>query len=303
MLTKLLKSRKLEVYSRRRKDSRNANCLIRGERRLQYDLRYVNHVITRRGAIFIYMQLKDDFIRLWSKYFKDAPLPLAFYYTDQSPVPPAESKCIIASLAKARQGSTVVFSAESVHCFGGSSYLGFSGIIGEAFSDEEPYSYREYLLSHGIPGKIEGELYKKDPAICKEMYRRMPEFKAPAPYCVFKRWDMLEEEDQPDVVVFFAKPDVLSGLYYLANYDTVDANEVIVPWGSGCSSIIKDPYLEKDAANPRAVIGMFDVSARPFVASDELTFAVPMKKFIEMVKSMEESFLTTRSWRIVQKRI
>ncbi|HWQ75540.1 MAG TPA: DUF169 domain-containing protein [Syntrophomonas sp.] len=249
------------------------------------------------------MHIKEEFIRLWSKYFNDAELPLAFYYTNEPAQPDTAAKCIIATLAKTRKGSTVVFSAESVRCFGGTSYLGFSEIISEAFSDEYKHSYREYFLSHGVPGQIEGERFKKTPAICQEMYLRMPAFKAPARYCVFKRWDMLDEKDIPEVVIFFAKPDVLSGLYNLANYDTVDANEVIIPWGSGCSSIVKDPYFEKDTLNPRAVIGMLDVSARPFVSRDELTFSVPMKKFIRMVESMEESFLSTKAWGLVQNRI
>ena len=48
---------------------------------------------------------------------------------------------------------------------------------------------------------------------------------------------------------------------------------------------------------------MFDVSANPFVPNNALTFAVPMVKFIRMVKNMEESFFITESWRKVQKRI
>lgn len=43
---------------------------------------------------------------------------------------------------------------------------------------------------------------------------------------------MLDEED---------KPDVMSGLHNLANYDAVDTNDVIIPWGSGCYYIVKDP--------------------------------------------------------------
>jgi hypothetical protein len=48
---------------------------------------------------------------------------------------------------------------------------------------------------------------------------------------------------------------------------------------------------------------MFDVSARPYVNKEELTFAVPMAKFRRMVGSMEESFLVTPSWAKVKKRI
>jgi len=48
---------------------------------------------------------------------------------------------------------------------------------------------------------------------------------------------------------------------------------------------------------------MFDTSARPFVASDELAFSVPINKFVSMVGNMDESFLITNSWKVIQKRI
>jgi hypothetical protein len=48
---------------------------------------------------------------------------------------------------------------------------------------------------------------------------------------------------------------------------------------------------------------MFDVSARPFVPGDVLTFSAPMNKFSRMVENMEESFLVTDSWKKVQERI
>ncbi len=114
---------------------------------------------------------------------------------------------------------------------------------------------------------------------------------------------MLDESDEPEVVIFFAKPDVLSGLFTLAGFDTAELNGVIAPFGSGCGTIVQCPYLEKDSENPRAVLGMFDVSARPYVGEDELTLAVPMKKFVTMVENIEESFLITESWKLVQKRI
>ncbi len=48
---------------------------------------------------------------------------------------------------------------------------------------------------------------------------------------------------------------------------------------------------------------MFDVSARPCVTEDILSFAVPMNKFARMVENIEESFLITHSWELVHKRI
>ena len=63
------------------------------------------------------------------------------------------------------------------------------------------------------------------------------------------------------------------------------------------------PYLEGNAERPRAVLGMFDVAARPFVPKETLTLAVPMIKFTRMVENMEESFLITPAWNKVRKRM
>jgi COG2043 family uncharacterized protein len=135
------------------------------------------------------------------------------------------------------------------------------------------------------------------------MVRIQPKFSAPARTIVFKRFDVLAESDNPDVVIFFATPDVLSGLFTLANYDEIEPNGVYCPFSAGCGSIIQYPYLEKNSVRPRAVIGMFDVSARPYVPKETLTFAVPINKFMNMVDNMEDSFLITRSWEKVRKRI
>ena len=143
----------------------------------------------------------------------------------------------------------------------------------------------------------------KTPQIAAEALKIEPSFKAPARFIVFKRWDSLNEWDEPEVIIFFACPDVLSGLYGLANFEEAEPNVVFTPWGAGCFSIVTYPFLEKDSARPRAVIGLFDVSARPYIPENTLSFSVPMRKFERMVRNMEESFLTTNSWKAIQKRI
>ncbi len=245
------------------------------------------------------MQLKENFISLWKKYFDNADLPLTFYYTDEEghaqPVKPGSvSRCVIGALSSARRGKPLCFDAESIGCFGGKRYLGFTEKIMPNF---------EYFLSCGIPGKLEGERYKKSPQLVRELIQHSPKFKAPARFIVFKRWDLLEEPDNPEVVIFFAQPDVLSGLFTLAGFDGAEPDGVISPFGAGCGTIVQYPYLEKDSDSPRGIIGMFDVSARPFVPANMLTFSVPMNKFVRMVGNMDESFLITESWSKVQKRI
>jgi len=241
---------------------------------------------------------KEKFLKLWAKYFPGASLPLAFYYTDDAGRGEAvkEAKghvCFLGSLNKVIEGKTLSFNIKSVGCFGGKRYLGFSQELMEGF---------EYFLSCGIPGKLEGERYKKTPELVRELVKKAPCHEAPAKYIVFSRWDKLSENDAPSVVIFFAKPDVLSGLFTLANFDEVETG-VITPFGAGCNTIVSGPYLENKNDRPRAVLGLFDVSARPFLPEDVLSFAVPMKKFVTMVDNMEESFLITNSWKKVRTRI
>jgi uncharacterized protein (DUF169 family) len=243
--------------------------------------------------------LKQDFMQRWSKYFPGAELPIAFYYVDNAgPIPVHRVKegqhCFIFDLKDIRQGRTLSFDTKSIACFGGKRYLGFSQNLMPNF---------EYFLSCGIPGKLEGERYKKSPELVKELLEIVPTFTAPAQYIIFKRWDALDETDQPQVVIFFAPPDVLSGLFTLANYDEPTNEAVFCPMGAGCGTIIQYPLHECQSDHPRAVLGMFDVSARPGVNPNQLTFSVPMKKFERMVENMDESFLITGSWEKVKSRL
>lgn len=154
----------------------------------------------------MHIELKERFSTLWEKYFEGTELPIVFYYTNEvSEVelvkPPSGHRCIMADLSKVRTGSSICFGADSFGCFGGKRYLGFGQEVMPNF---------EYFLSCGIPGKLEGERYKKTPELVKEIMRQVPKFEAPGRFIVFKRWDMLDESDEPDVVVFFARPDFCS---------------------------------------------------------------------------------------------
>ncbi len=245
------------------------------------------------------INIRDTFIRLWDKYFGKAELPITFYYTDeeghaQLVEPGSVSRCVIGALTEVRKGSSLCFGADSIGCPGGKRYLGFAEGIMPGF---------EYFLSYGIPGRLEGERYCKTPELVREIMKNTPTFQAPGRYIVFKRWDRLDESDNPEVVIFYAKPDVLSGLFTLARFDEVDRNAVSAPFGSGCSTIVQYPYLEKGSEHPKAIIGMFDPSARPSVPHDVITFSVSVEKLVGMLDNMEESFLITGTWSRIKKRI
>ena len=239
------------------------------------------------------------FIAQWNKYFAAAELPIAFYYTN-SPRPEdiRESlnvdRCLIGNLTRVRQGFPFVYDSQTPGCSGGKRYTGFSHALRPKF---------EYFLSCGIPGELEGERYKRDPALVGQYLQQHPPFEAPAKYLVFKRWDNLLAEDEPLAIIFFATGDVLSGLFTLANYDMAEPDGVVTPMGSGCASIVGYPLEQAALEKPRCVLGMFDVSARPHVGHDELTFSIPFQRFERMVDYMDESFLITKSWEKVRMRL
>jgi hypothetical protein len=244
-------------------------------------------------------EFKERFLQSWAKYFPGAELPIGFYYSNTAEPkfmakPPKGHRCIIGDLAKVRDGKTLCFDVNTIGCFGGKRYLGFEMKLAPDF---------EYFLSYGIPGKLEGERYKKSPELVKENMKHQKPSKAPENYIIFKRFDLMGDNDKPLVAIFFAPPDVLSGLFTLANFDEPQPNGVIAPFCAGCASIVDFPLKELKSSEPRAVLGMFDVSARPCVPANVLTFAVPWSKYVRMVNNMKESFLITKSWNKVRARI
>ena len=244
-------------------------------------------------------QFAETFSARWKRYFAGSELPICYFYSDHARDEDVRAsthaeRCLIGNLNRVREGFPFVYDATTPGCAGGKRYTGFTQKLRPRF---------EYFLSCGIPGEIEGERYKQSPELVKQHLAHHPPFEAPGKYLVFKRWDKLAPDEQPLAVVFFAPPDVLSGLFTLANYDVADPHCVIAPMGSGCASIINYPYVEAQSEHPKCVLGMFDVSARPCVPAHHLTFAVPTKRFEQMVLNMDESFLVTESWNWVRNRL
>ena len=241
-------------------------------------------------------ELRGKFISQWQTYFPNAELPVTFQYSDDSMGVEKEKifegqRCIFAQLAKVRRGESICMQNESVNCRGGKRYLGFSQTLFPGF---------ECFLSHDEAG--EGERYKRTPELVTECMKHLP-FIPVKKNIIFKRWDRLTEEDAPMAVIFFANPDVISGLFTLACFNSAAPDAVITPFGAGCASIVYYPYREQLNGTKRAVLGLFDPSARKCVKGDLLTFAIPFSKFVEMINEMEESFLITNSWSIIKGRM
>ena len=240
--------------------------------------------------------------KLWKQFQETVGLreyPLGAYYTNDKPEgytpKPGIQTCMIGYLQRARQnGETVYFDKEHFGCPGGAYYMGFM---------QSPRPNLEYFLSCGIPGQMEGERYVKTPELAREFITKRKPSLAPAAYCVFKAIEKFHKEEQPQVIIFFATPDILSGLFTLTNYALERVDGVYAPFGSGCSTLLTYPLKEASKEHPQAILGMFDVSARPMVERDILTLAMPYSVFLKLLKNVSGSFLETESWKKVYQRI
>lgn len=89
----------------------------------------------------------------------------------------------------------------------------------------------------------------------------------------------------------------------MTNYALERTDAVYAPFGSGCGTILTYPLMEAEKAQPRAILGMFDVSARPMVEKDILTLAMSYSVFLKLLENVSGSFLETESWKKVHQRI
>ena len=203
--------------------------------------------------------------------------------------------CVIGNIWRARKKKVpAVFDAEHFGCPGGAFFLGFMKPQTETLI---------HYVSTGIPDWMEGECYCESPDALRRIFNEIDPPAALKKYCVVKSLDLFEKEEEPDVVAFFARPECLCGLHQLAAFVTNDIQVVVSPWGAACTNLIAWPFKYLMEGKNKAVLGGWDPSARKFFKTDELTFTVPFDMFRQMLDRFESSFLTTKTWEIVQKKI
>ena len=203
--------------------------------------------------------------------------------------------CVIGHIWRARKKKVpAVFDAEQFGCPGGAFWLGFMKPQTETIV---------HYVSSGVPGRMEGERYCESPDEMRRIFQEIDPPEARGTYCVVKSLDLFTEEETPDVVAFFARPESLSGLHQLAAFVTNDVQVVTSPWGAACTGLVTWPYKYLNEGRNNAVVGGWDPSARKFFKTDELSFTVPFGMFQKMLDCADASFLTTPTWGLVRKKI
>jgi len=246
--------------------------------------------------------------------------PMGIFYTDEKPadgfspkpmdLPTREKEmkneidwqavftqfsCVIGNIWRARKKKTAAyFSAEQFGCPGGAFWLGFLKPQTETII---------HYVSTGIHNRMEGEFYCDSPDSLRQIFEYVDPRPASHKFCIFKFLSSFSDEENPELVTFFSRPEALSGLHQLAAFVTNDPEVVVSPWSAACGSLVIWPlhYLSKGVN--KAVIGGWDPSARKFFKTDELSFTVPFGMFTEMINRFDESFLKTKTWANVIKKI
>ncbi len=162
----------------------------------------------------------------------EAPLPIAFWYADE-PVAatPKTTHCFFREVIPAvRAGHPASLNADNINCGGGRFYTGFGPL--------QPSTPAFVSLT---------EKYKATPEMVLDHIERIG-----VPVAT-KKWlnlvridrignlDALESWNGIEGVIFFATPDILSGLAAWAWFDNNDEGAVTTRFGSGCSTVITDP--------------------------------------------------------------
>lgn len=207
----------------------------------------------------------------------------------------AQFSCVMGNIWRARKKKTAAyFDEERFGCPGGAFWLGFMKPQTETII---------HFISSGIPGHMDGELYCESPEELRRIFDYIDPVPAPKRFCIVKPLSLFDPNEEPELVAFFARPETLCGLHQLAAFVTNDPEVVASPWGAACTNLITWPrrYLAK--GEDKAVVGGWDPSARQFFKADELTFTVPYGMFRQMLERFGESFLTTKTWATVQKKI
>ncbi|MBW1992150.1 MAG: DUF169 domain-containing protein, partial [Deltaproteobacteria bacterium] len=246
--------------------------------------------------------------------------PFGFFYTDRQPreglapkpgrLPSAAQEarvevdfgelfagfsCVMGHLWRARKKqSTAYFSRERFGCLGGAFYLGFL---------KPQLDFIAHYISRGIPGVMPGEHYFDSPEAARVFFRTIDPRPAPGRYAVFKPLSQFTPEERPEVVILFARPEMIAGLHFLATFVTNDIEAVAAPFGADCSFVVTWPLKYLSQGRLKAVLGGWDPSARKFHRPDELSFAMPYELWTRMATRWPESFLVGDTWATVKKKI
>ena len=237
--------------------------------------------------------------RSFKTHLRLRTFPLGLHYTPSPPgdaVSPREpgQGCIMPLIFAAAKGKTAAFGPRSSGWPCSAFYLGFTDWI---------FPGIEQFLSCGpFPGR-ECERFVRTPQQVSD-YLKSLRFSAPNQcVAVFKPLELFTPQEPPQVVIFFANPDQLSGLVFLLHFNAPEARDLVeTRFASACAAAATLPLAHARTGARKAVWGMHDISARARLPRDLMTLAMPYFLLEELHALAPESFLATSHWRTIAQR-
>lgn len=203
--------------------------------------------------------------------------------------------CVMARVLLSRSKKiTTWVSAEAYGCPGAAHFAGFF---------KPALEFGVHNISTGIPGVREGQLTLPSVESARLFYMRVDVPPAPKPYCVIQPLSLFKEGEEPEVIVYFARGELLGALCALTSFTTGEPESVVAPFGAGCTNITAWPRHYREIGLQRAVLGGNDMTCRSFYKLDEMSFAVTTDLYRKMLEAAPDSFLKTEMWEKVKKRI
>jgi hypothetical protein len=225
-------------------------------------------------------------------------------------------------LAQAAKGATVAYSRETCRCPGAAEGVGLGADESKMFPGG-PEAFLRFLSSGNkhwetglacgrellaggaakemVEEYLEGEGFKMTPELALDYLKNTPRIEPEGPVVLLGPLAGLPAGQTPKVVVILADAEQLSALVVLANYARPGLDNVRIPFGAGCQGIGLFPLFEAVQAQPKAVVGLTDISARLYLKKllgrDLVSFAMPWSLYQEIEANAPDSFLSRHAWR------
>lgn len=225
--------------------------------------------------------------------------PCGVYFSNEKPANALELKkkgngCIVPLILKASTGIPLVISEASTGWPCSAFYLGFQDSIFEGI---------EYFLSNKEDFWRPCERFIQNPALAKAFVDNVNAVKPDKPFLIVKPLEDFFPDEEPESVMFFVNADQLSALVFLCHFDAPGAmDRVLSPFASACMALVTLPLKLSREKEEKAVMGMFDLSARTRMPHDLLSLAMPYSFLKKLAGFLPESFISTETWKTVRAR-
>lgn len=241
-------------------------------------------------------------------------------------VPPEKGNiCMMELFAQVvAEGKTAVFQKTTCGCTGAKVAFGF----GNAYltSPMGPKNYAA-LFSKGLEVAEDKELYGKMAAHADELEKgklldgerlfdtaekaykwvkeEIPVFDFPQKYAILKPLTSLVEGETPQSVIFTVNPLELSGLIILSGTVTGGLQDMIAPFAAAaCQTFGNFVFTQENEANPKPVLGLIDLSARPhirpWISDDYLTYSMTWGMFLKMEEAARDGIFDGALWKYLK---